>query len=428
MSTVPTPAMRSVWLLQDGEPLPIDESPRLMRTGDLAQRLLAAGYAVTWWTSRFNHNLKRFRKHPGTECALSPNFWITLLDGPGYRRNMSWQRIRHYRALAAHFSELAATREPPDLILGSYPSPELCDAGRRYARANAVPFVLDIRDPWPDIFADYLPPSMRWSIWPALYYYRRIMRRIAADADSIVGVSSAMLHWGIEYSGRRATLRDRVLYIGFRRHDRPRLLDVPAAFTQQQPLTCLFATTCGKSYDGELLVDAARQLEAQGERRVRFVVTGDGDMRAQWLARAQGLSNVQFTGWISHQALQEHFRAAHVGLVLMKGGIARFWLGNKIFEYLSASLAIVNDVPGEPAGLLSAHQAGVTVEADPAALASALVRLVTEPARVLACMQNAQTAFDREFDREVVQAHYLEHLEQLMQRSPTARAADVAAA
>jgi glycosyltransferase involved in cell wall biosynthesis len=419
--------MRSVWLLQDGEPLPIDDSPRLMRTGDLAQRLLAAGYSVTWWTSRFNHNLKRFREHPGTVCELSPNFSLVLLDGPAYRRNMSWQRIRHYRALAAHFSELAATRAPPDLIVGSYPSPELCDAGRRYARAHGVPFLLDIRDPWPDIFPEYLPAGMRWSIWPALYYYRRIMRRVAADADSIVGVSSAMLRWGIEYSGRGATPRDRVLYIGFRRHDEPRALSVPAAFTSQEPLSCLFATTCGKSYDGELLVDAARLLEAQGERRVRFVVTGDGDMRAQWLARAQGLSNVQFTGWISHQALQEHFRAAHVGLVLLKGGIARFWLGNKIFEYLSASLAIVSDVPGESAELLDTHQVGVSVAADPAALASALVRLANAPERVLACMRNAQAAFEREFDREVVQAHYLEHLEGLMRRSPTSGAADVAA-
>jgi glycosyltransferase involved in cell wall biosynthesis len=418
-----TPALRSVWLLQDGEPLPIDESPRLMRTGDLAQRLLAAGYSVTWWTSRFNHNLKCFREHPGTFCELSPGFSIVLLDGPSYRRNMSWQRIRHYRALAAHFSELAATRGPPDLIVGSYPSPELCDAGRRYARAHGVPFLLDIRDPWPDIFADYLPAGLRWSIWPVLHYYRRIMRRVAADADSIVGVSSAMLDWGIEYSGRRALPRDRVLYIGFRRPDKPRAVDLPTAFTQQEPLVCLFATTCGKSYDGELVADAARLLEAQGERRIRFVVTGDGDMRPQWLARAQGLSNVQFTGWISHQALLEHFRAAHVGLVLLKGGIARFWLGNKIFEYLSASLAIVSDVPGEAAELLDTRQVGVSIAADPAALAATLVRLAGAPELVRTYMHNAHAAFEREFDREVVQAQYLEHLEQLMRRLPTTGAA-----
>jgi len=404
-----------VWLLQDGEPLPIDDQPRLMRTGDQARRLAGTGYDVTWWTSRFNHGLKRFRDHDATWQALGPRYRIALLDGPGYARNLSVWRIRHHRAIAAHFIRLSARLPPPALILGSYPSPELCEAGGRYANRHNVPFVVDIRDPWPDIFPDYLPVPFRCGLLPMVWYYRRKMRAIARHANSLVAVSDAMLDWGLRYAGRRRTARDRVFHIGFTRHLDDRQITVPAAFTPDDPLVCLFATTCGQSYNGEMLIEAARALESAGERRIRFVVSGDGELRGHWMALARGLASVHFTGWIAHDALQAHFRQAHLGLVLLKGGIIRFWLGNKLFEYLSAGLGIVNDVGGEAATLVGRRGLGVNVESqNPSSLAAALRALVTDPQRVRQHMQNAHVAFRRDFDRETVESDYVHHLAELM--------------
>lgn len=386
-----------------------------MRTGDLARRLVAAGYEVVWWTSRFNHNLKSFRAHPTVWCEVEPGLRLALLDGPGYARNMSWQRMRHYRALAIHFLDLADRMPVPALVVGSYPSPELCDAGRAYARAHGVPFLIDIRDPWPDMFPDYLPAALRWVTSPILLHYRRIMRSVARDADSIVAVSNAMLDWGVGYARRQRTARDRVFHIGFGRNTSERRIDVPAAFTPEEPLTCLFATTCGVSYDGELLADAARILERQGERRVLFVVTGDGDRRPRWIARAAGLHTLRFTGWISNEDMQSWFRRAHLGLVLMRGGITRFWLGNKIFEYLSASQAIVNNLPGESAALVTQGGFGVNVEArNPENLAVALSSLIDDPQRVAGYMEAARREFASRFDREVIQQQYVAHLGSLL--------------
>lgn len=403
---------QSVWLLQDGEPLPTDDSPRLMRTGDQVRRLVEAGYAVIWWTSRFSHNLKRFRASPSTWCAQDPRYKIALLDGPGYKRNISWQRMRHYRAIAAHFYELSQTLPPPALILASYPSPELCDAGRRYACQHNVPFVVDIRDPWPDIFPDYLPNGLRWSLVPILWHYRQKMRAIARDAEGIVAVSKEMLEWGIHYAGRARTKLDQVFHIGYPRQPQDRKIAVPALFTPDEPMVCLFATTCGKSYEGEMLIDAVRILESTGERRIRFVVSGDGDMRPLWVTRAKGLTSVHFTGWIPHEELQEYFRTAHLGLVLIKGGIARFWLGNKIFEYLSAFLGLVNDVPGEADEIVAKHDLGVNVgRENPLALANTLRALASDPERVRRYMENAKEAFYRHFDRETVETKYVDHLQ-----------------
>jgi hypothetical protein len=252
-------------------------------------------------------------------------------------------------------------------------------------------------------------------MFPLLGYYRRTIRAIARDADSILAVSPAMLDWAIEYSGRSKSDLDRVFYLGFRRHAQDRNIEVPKLFTPDNPLICLFATTCGKSYHGEMLIDAARLLESQGERRIRFIVSGDGDMRSLWMARAVGLESVHFTGWISHQELQSYFRTAHLGLILLKGGIAQFWLGNKIFEYLSAFLGVVNDVPGASAEIVRNWNLGVNIkQQDPRYLARSLSALIDDPPRVRTYMENSKHAFLQTFDREAVETQYIEHLKNVM--------------
>ncbi len=400
-----------IWLLQDGEPLPIDQKPRLMRTGNLAEKLVAAGFSVIWWTSRFNHNLKRYREFPDTLYKINDRYKIYMLDGPSYKKNISFARIRHYRSLAAKFTQLADSLERPDIILASYPSPELCFEGMRFAKKYDISFIVDIRDPWPDIFPEYFPPLIRWCLSPVIYYYRLKIRSIVRSADSILAVSEAMLSWGIRYSGRPKSKRDKVFYIGYNQQGVEREMTVPEYFTEENPLICLFATTCGKSYDGFTLVEAARILESSDEHRVCFIVSGDGEFRPKWIAKASGLKTVQFTGWISDEELQTYFLKAHVGLILMHGGITSYWLGNKIYEYLSTFLTLVNNVPREPAEIVDKYKLGLNISPkSPQALADAISTLLNSPETVKELMKNSKKAFLEIFERERIYDGYVKYL------------------
>ena len=48
-----------IWLIQIGEPLPLGNRTRLMRTGLLAEQFLARGHTVLWWASAFEHHRPR---------------------------------------------------------------------------------------------------------------------------------------------------------------------------------------------------------------------------------------------------------------------------------------------------------------------------------------------------------------------------------
>ncbi len=186
---------------------------------------------------------------------------------------------------------------------------------------------------------------------------------------------------------------------------------MPDRFTEAEPLLCLFATTCGNSYDGSTLIEAARILETSGERRVRFTMSGDGEWRERWVAQAAGLKSVHLTGWISNEELQTHFLKSHVGLILMRGGITSYWLGNKICEYLSTSLALVNNVVGECSGLVASRRLGLNVPAkDAPALAEAIRTLISSPDKVRSAMANAKLVFQEEFERGTIHDRYVSYL------------------
>ena len=72
-----------IWLLREGEPLPGDQRPRLMRTGLLAEWLAGKGHEVTWWCSTFNHQSKTYRSDETTVMEPVPGeklvFYVDIL-------------------------------------------------------------------------------------------------------------------------------------------------------------------------------------------------------------------------------------------------------------------------------------------------------------------------------------------------------------
>jgi len=49
----------NIWLMQTGEPLPIRNGIRKMRTAVLADKLLERGHKILWWASAFEHQQKK---------------------------------------------------------------------------------------------------------------------------------------------------------------------------------------------------------------------------------------------------------------------------------------------------------------------------------------------------------------------------------
>ena len=93
--------------------------------------------------------------------SARPGYEIVLMKGYSYQRNISFQRLLFNYSMEREFRRLTKTEQPPDVILAAYPPIELAAAAGRYGHEHGVPTIGDVRDLWPDIWAEAVPRFLR---------------------------------------------------------------------------------------------------------------------------------------------------------------------------------------------------------------------------------------------------------------------------
>ncbi len=410
-----------IWLITVGEPLPLLSSgSRPWRTGLLASELTSRGHSVYWWTSRFDHFRKEYFRVDQEELPASERLTLGFLDGRPYRNNVSLARLRNHRQLARNFAAAQVSRERPDAIVCSFPTIELALQAVRLGVKERVPVVIDIRDLWPDIFLDVVPASLRWLGRLVLEPYYRATSEIMGSATSVVGISEGYLQWGLASASRTRRPADTVIPLAYdlppgsrkSRADGRELLQRFGGAADAT--TCIFAGTFGRTYDVGPILAVAPDLQG-GARPFQFVLCGDGERQAEWKARAAGLNNVIFTGWLDQDQLRLMLAASDVGLAAYAREAPQ-GIPNKIIEYLAAGLPVVSSLRGESARLLHDEDCGASYEPEnKASLRDALLAVMDR--RHAERSANASAVFDRRYRAEAVYGAYADHIEDLVSAS-----------
>ena len=342
----------------------------------LARALLARGHDVVWWTSSVNHFTKRQLVEHDDTREIEPRFHIEFIHGRLYQRNVSLQRALNHIDLAKGFARLAAQRPKPDIVFTTFPPIELCHAAVRFAKERGIPSVVDVNDLWPDEMWSRVPRALQPLARLALHPLSMQVSRTMKDATAICGISRTYLEWAARHGARPAQGTDAVFQLGYPDDDSAALEPVGAPATQ--PKRFLFVGTFVRSIDLETVIDAARLLEARED--IRVIIVGAGERDAMLRHRAEGLSNVEFTGWATQQQIREHARSAYAGLAAYVSG-ALMSLPNKIYEYMRFGLPILCALDGEARELIESTGAGIAYRAgDSKDLARVMRDLADDPA------------------------------------------------
>ncbi len=399
-----------VWLITIGEPLPIDGAcDRLLRTGILAELLAKNGHDVTFWSSTFDHVRKKHRTLQDVVIPINERYRLHLLHSIGYQSNVSLRRCINHRGVARKFSRYACSQIPPDIILCSLPIVELCNEALNYGFRHGVPVVLDVRDLWPDLFLDLLPPWSRPLGRIVLSPIFRATRNAFARASAIIGVTDKYVEWAERYAGRSSKDWNRAFPMGYvdRQPNEQDIIDA-RAFWRQHGITgesgefiaCWFGTM-GRHSELETVIDGARRL-ASAARKTRFVLCGVGPHLARLKLRASICPSVVFPGWVNAPQIWTLLRMSSVGLApyVSNDNYIRN-VPNKPVEYLSAGLPIVSSLKGELANLLSRNDCGLTYENGNATdLFQKIVQCYDDPIRLNRLSSNAAQLYRRQFVAE----------------------------
>ncbi len=401
-----------VWILKDAEPLPLKPGQRALRSGLLAQELGRRGHNVVWWTSTFSHHLKQFIFEQDTRLELMPNVTLLALDVGRYQRNVSFARLRHHRRLGRRFQKLAVSESKPDIIVSTLPIIDFPFEAAGFASSRDIPLLVDVRDPWPDVFVDKSPallrPLVRWLTWTE----RRRAAHALKCAASLTAVSNGFLRWALGLAERRQTRQDRVFYLGHSGFE-------TAAPDSSQPskmlaqldgkLVFTFVGTFGHSYEVELIARAAQYFGTH-HPDIAFVLVGDGHQREILHQKYAGLPNLFLTGWLDTPEIAALLAQSHVGLVPCRS--LPDTVPNKPFEYMAADLPLLSSLQGEMAEMIETLGLGLSYRAgDLDGFIQVAERVWRDRPALARWSANSKKAFNEKFSAARIYPDFASHIE-----------------
>jgi glycosyltransferase involved in cell wall biosynthesis len=341
------------------------------RWSAFVRRFVAAGHQVTVLAPQphypFGHRLPgprtpTWRATPGRNGETVVRLpYVPYGPGPGLRLLD--------QLVTAAASALPGPGRRADVVVATVPGLPTLAAGQLLARAAGAPFVLELRDAWPDVIGEsgLAPGRMGRAVGSLVSSAQR-------RADLVVTTSTrftdVLTDRGVP---RVATIRN-----GVHASSVP-CSPVPPATRDR--LEVLYLGTVGRSQG---LVGAVQAAALFGDR-VRLTVVGEGADRPELAAATERLgAPVRLLPPAFGSALWEAYAAADTCLVSLRDWPSfRFTVPSKLYELLATQRHVSAAVAGEAAEIVAASGGGDLVPpGDPEALAALWTALAEDRGRL----------------------------------------------
>ncbi|MEE9554996.1 MAG: glycosyltransferase family 4 protein [candidate division Zixibacteria bacterium] len=263
-----------------------------------------------------------------------------------------------------------------DLIYERYSL--FCQAGLKFARANGLPFTLEVNAPLVVEAAEYRGLAQK-------DLAISVAQHLFEDADHIISVSDEVAGYikSVAPGAAVSVIPNGVTVEQFTNSDGLKDIDLSFDRFDKSDFVVGFVGSLKPWHGVEILIDSFADLSKNEIKDRLLVVGGKGKLKSELKQKCRELGlkgRVKFTGSVEHETIPAFLEMADV-LVAPYPDLNDFYFSAlKIFEYMAAGKAIVASSIGQIEEILVHEQTALLVPpGDAVALRDALLRLKNDP-------------------------------------------------
>ena len=400
--------MKNIWIINQYA-LPKGE-PGITRHGDLANVMAKLGYKVTVFASSFDYLTREKDRLEGKRSKeeMIDGVRFVWLKTPPYQGNDS-KRVKNMVSFFLSMLREASFKKygRPDVIMGSSPHLLSALAGSMLSWRYRVPFVLELRDVWPDdlvALGALKEGSMTHRILArmATHLYRR--------ADKIVTVPPKLHRFLAKdgYPEDKLVPLPNGVFLNPPNKDAelPESLEQILATEKERFKVVYMGAHSTANNLGNVLntADYLRKYRPDLYDKLAFIFVGGGQQRDELIEKSKGmnLDNVHFHPPVAKAVVPLVTRGADALLVHLHEADTFNVYGrspNKLYDYLAAAKPVLYSTTDKET-VLNTAKAGMTfTPSSPEAFAETLETLMAmSPEDRKAIGQNGRVAVERDYD------------------------------
>ena len=317
------------------------------------------------------------------------------------------RRIFNYVSYMFSASLAGLSVQKPDIVIATSPQFFCGWAGVFTSRARRVPFILEVRDLWPDSISAV--GALRNGL--LLRILQWLEGKMYSAAQKIVtvgeGYEEELIRKDVQ-AGKISVLPngvDREMFY-------PRYAEekVREECGLNHEFVCSYVGTICMASGLEVVLRTAKLLKDKRRDDIKFLLVGAGAIadELQQEARRQNLDNIVFLGRRDRRLIPGLLSVSDACLIhLKKARIFETVLPSKIFEAAAMAKPIICGVQGHAADLVRRSNAGICIEPENAEqLCSAVVALAEDSALCHTLGQAGHEYVMQHHDRDVIAKDY----------------------
>ncbi|MFP4522847.1 MAG: glycosyltransferase family 4 protein [Fibrobacterota bacterium] len=384
------------------------------RTYDNTKRWVKAGHDVTVITCApncpdgvvyegYKNKLIQKEEIDGIKVV---RLWTYLAPNAG-----TVKRILNYVSYMISAFLYCLFMKKPDIMIATSPQFFCGWAGVLLRKVRRFPFVLEIRDIWPEsiitVGAIKNKKIIGFLEWMEKYMYKTAGHIVAVGKGYKNNITSKNVpdeKVSVIYNGVDLSV--------YQKSDNGGKVREEFGLIDKKVVS--YIGTIGMAHGLEVVLEAARKTKGKD---IVYLIVGDGARRKelQENAKKEGLENVVFTGRMPKDRMPEVWSAIDISLIhLKKSDLFKSVIPSKMFEAMAMEIPVIMGVAGEAGELVKESGAGVCMDPENAEeLVEKIDDILGDEAKAKRLGENGRKFVEQRFNRDTLAEDYMRILEKV---------------